>query len=93
MRFNSAEEMYNAVVTENRDLYCVDEERFIFHYNDEEAICEYVIYPKIFDRLYMKAKEHGEYIAAFLGPGGYIYDNGMDYCERYYDNEWKDVTV
>lgn len=73
--FNSAEEIYKVLTSDSQDLYCLDDEMYLFSYNLAGAIAYYYLDMKELMQLVAEAQSTGEgYIGALLGPGGYIID-------------------
>ena len=73
--FRSAEDIYDVLVGQHQDLYCTEDETYMFEYNAIGAIAYYRIDMGERMSLASQAKESGEdYISALLGPGGYIID-------------------
>lgn len=69
-KFDSAEEIYEKLDSDI-DLYCVDEEVYMFKYNEIGAIAYYYL---TMNQLINAAKEADGYIGSALGPGGSILD-------------------
>lgn len=104
-KFESEQEMLD-LIHNGRDLYCPELGLYCFEYNDRGAICSYDIdVYEAFDLMFA-AFENNEYWAAFLGPGGEIWDSpddevfkpaegcsNVDFCHRYFRRDWIDVTV
>ena len=94
--FDSPQEMLNTIQS-NVDLYCPEEELYVFNYNDDGAICSYRI--SIFEAkelqriskvgfvsvMHMNNEISEEYWSAFLGLRGSIYDDPSD---DYYDPDY-----
>lgn len=73
--FNSAEEIYDVLVGQDQDLYCIDDEIYMFHYGQSGSIAYYYLDMEELMELVAQADEVGEgYIGGLLGPGGYIVD-------------------
>ena len=83
------------------DLYSPDIEAYVFGYNEAGAIACYDISKEQAVELDRKSRLFGEYWGAFLGPGGYIYDDpsdkfftpspgnsNIDFCNEYYSYDW-----
>lgn len=87
MEFKNGAEMYSAI--ESCDLYNEDKELYVFLYNDAGAVCVYDITKEMAAGLRQKSNEANEYWGAFLGVGGRIYDNPMDFCDDHYGGIWK----
>lgn len=87
--FNSAEEIYD-VLHSDQDLYCIDDEIYMFRYSEKGSIAYYHLTMK---RLMALAQEADGYIGSILGPGGYIVDidedlynePGDEYLSEIYD--------
>lgn len=71
--FNSAEEIYD-VIHSGQDLYCIDDEIYLFDYNAVGAIAYYYL---DMEELMELAQQADGYIASALGPGGYIIDMNL----------------
>ena len=84
MTFDSPEELYEALNTD--DLYDLDNETYMFLYNDAGAYAYYSLDPETMVELAKDARENNEYLGALLGPGGYIVD-----VEGYDDDSWLDM--
>ena len=76
--FNSAEEIYD-VLHSDQDLYCIDDEIYMFRYSEQGSIVYYYLTMK---QLMELAQEADGYIGSVLGPGGYI----VDIDESLYDD-------
>lgn len=81
IKFNSAEEMLKMLTENSTDLYNLQEEIYLFGYNDRGSICEYSVDQKLAEKC---AKEAGAdyYWGGILPSGGAIYDGK----EWYKDN-------
>ena len=79
--FNSAEEMLNTI-TGGTDLYCPEEEIYVFVYNDLGSICLYSVDKEQARELDELSFETGEYWGAFLGWGGRIIDSDEWYAKN-----------
>lgn len=84
MTFDSPEALYEAL--QRDDLYDLDNETYMFMYNDAGAYAYYSLDPESMVELAKDAREDNEYLGAFLGPGGYIVD-----VEGYDDDSWLDM--
>lgn len=88
--FNSAQEIYDVLDSRTQDLYCIDEEMYLFNYNASGSIAYYYLDMDELMELANEAKANGEdCIAGLLGPGGYIVDTdnysagiGFEYDEE-----------
>lgn len=89
MTFQSGADFYDAI--ENSDLYSEEKCLYVFLYNDAGAVCVYSIQKEEAEYLEVKAKEHDEYWGAFLGIGGEIYDDPMEFCDKEYTGIWRSV--
>ncbi len=74
MKFQSAEEMLKLIQSEV-DLYSEKAEKYVFCYNDAGSVCCYSIDPEEAKELAKQADARDEYWGAFLGMGGYIWDD------------------
>lgn len=85
MKFNSANEMYE-LVREGFDLYNINTGNYVFVYSDKGSIAVYCFDLEYAKELSSKAVELNEYWGAFLGRGGYIYENGseLEWCKENY---------
>lgn len=73
--YNSVEELYDAIVYDNQDLYCPELGEYMFNYNWVGAVCFYSLSENEFYDLIEEAHEVGEdYIGGLLGFGGGIVD-------------------
>lgn len=102
--FTSPEEMYQYVVSGERDLYNLETENYLFKYNEVGSIAVYNLSREEAEELEEKASEGNEYWGAYLGVGGSIYDDedyeyrtceetNMDYFkEKFAEGKWIDVT-
>lgn len=100
LTFHNGAEMLEALQT--GDLYSPLSEIYIFIYNDVGSLCSYDITLSEAETLENKCREQpGEYWSAFLGTGGWIYDDpshelfnpdhgisNLELCERLYTEEW-----
>lgn len=71
-KFSSANDMLEKIKV--NDYYNYITEEYVFTYNDRDSIAVYNIDKDEAKKLSKQAKENDEYWGAFLGPGGYIYD-------------------
>lgn len=104
MVFKDGKEML-AEIQADTDLYNPVTEQYVFCYNAAGSIAVYNISNKEASKLREMAKQAGEYWGAFLGPGGYIYDDlgyedyeegdisNLDWCNNNYEGEWEDVSA
>lgn len=88
------------------DIYCPDEELYVFQYNDIGSIACYSV--SIGDAIILQeniANSDEEYWGAFLGIGGAIFDDpayiyydpdkhmsNEDFCSGYYKYTWIDCN-
>lgn len=86
MTFSSGQDMYNAL--DFGDIYNPEKELYVFLYNDAGAVCAYNVSEYEAKELELKSKESGEYWSAFLGVGGSIYDEPMEFCDANYNGNW-----
>ena len=105
MRFNSPEQMLDAILNGEKDLYNVKTGDYVFHYSESGSIAVYNLTSEEAEELDKKAIENGEYWGAFLGGGGEIWDDperaaeneqdcNLDYCKKVYALDgWVDVSV
>ena len=104
MRFESGKEMLDCIY--DTDLYNAEKEIYVFQYNEVGSIACYNISNKEAEKLRELSKENdGEYWGAFLGIGGYIYDDpeydgfeegdysNLDWCNDNFEGEWEDASV
>ena len=89
MKFNNGKEFYDAI--ESGDLYNDERCIYAFIYNDRGAVCVYDISNEEAEDLEKKSEEYDEYWGAFLGIGGLIYDEPMEFCDNEYHGEWRRV--
>lgn len=89
MKFANAQEMYDMIV--HSDIYNDEKELYAFLYNEEGAICVYHITNDEAKKLEQKKKNFDEYWGAFLGIGGTIYDDPMEFCNDQYKGCWRRV--
>lgn len=94
MKFNSAEEMFQALQSD--DLYNPILEKYIWIYNDDETsiVCANVSPKEAKEYTKMSAKYDGEYWGAFRRGGDPIYDNDEIYelLEEYYTSPYWEYT-
>ncbi|MEE1255959.1 MAG: hypothetical protein UHN47_05550 [Lachnospiraceae bacterium] len=91
--FPTAEEMISTLQND-MDLYNVLTKEYAFKYNTDGAIVVYNISLEEAKELEEKSQNsNGEYWGAFLGVGGTIYDEPLEYCnDKYKLAGWIDVT-
>ena len=92
LNFKNGQEMYDYILADN-DIYCPSARAYVFHYNEDGAICEYSIDLSEAVKLENDSRESGEYWGAFLGWGGGIIDpdanySPIDYCNGTYSEGW-----
>ena len=76
------QEIYDIVIDNDIDLYNVNSGQYLFHYNNDEAICCYWLgWDKAKELAEWSRESDGEYWGAFLGPGGWIYDDPWECIE------------
>lgn len=98
LKFKSASDMKSTL--DKKDLYNPNTETYVFLYNEAGSIAVYEdISLDEALQLEKDAKAINEYWAAFLGPGGEIYDDvshplynkdllsNTDWCEQHYTEE------
>lgn len=74
-----AKQIRNIVVDELTDLYNLNTGAYVFLYNIDGGICVYYLDS---EEAYDIAKQaEGEYWGAFLGAGGNVYDDPMEFFE------------
>lgn len=78
-------------VREVTDLYCPEEETYVFVYNEDGAICVYHVDEEQAKELDKRAKEANDYWASFLGAGGDIYDEPEELAKHCYQFSWVSV--
>lgn len=77
-------------VQNRSDLWHPEDNTYVFVYNEDDAICVYHIDEEqaaILDKK-VAENEHCRYWSDFLGSGGDIYDDPMDFAESGYTGEW-----
>lgn len=88
LKFDDANEM-KTLIESGFDLFNTATYEYVFLYNENQDFCSYIL---TFDEAleyYSKAKEYDEYWGAFLGVGGTVIDDTVNYCEdRFKDNNW-----
>lgn len=89
MTFKSGADFYEAI--NNSDLYNDERCLYVFLYNEAGAVCVYSIQKEEAEDLENKSKEYDEYWGAFLGIGGEIYDDPMEFCDEEYAGDWRKV--
>lgn len=89
MTFSSGQDMYD--ILDSGDIYNPEKELYVFLYNDAGAVCAYNVSKYEAKELELKSKESGEYWSAFLGVGGSIYDEPMEFCDANYNGNWYKV--
>lgn len=105
MNFASPEQMLDAIINKEVDLYNVNTGDYVFHYSESGSIAVYHLTFEEAVKLDKKASESKEYWGAFLGGGGIIWDDpdraaeneqecNLDYCKATYNLDgWVDVSV
>lgn len=105
-QFSSPEEMLATINVANVDLYNPTTGQYVFNYNAAGSIA---VYDDIdlddAKQLEKDAREGAEYWAAYLGPGGTIFDDpeypnfnedtmtsNLEWCEEHYQEEWIATT-
>ena len=73
MKFLNSEDMLNYIHIAG-DVYDVDEEKYLFEYNDKGAIAVYNLAKDRFEKLVKEARKTNSFISSLLGAGGSIYD-------------------
>lgn len=99
-KFDTGKQMLE-VLQKDVDLYEITDGTYVFHYNEAGAVASYGIDKSEAKELEAEARECNEYWAAFLGPGGYIYDDpddpdleeihgmsNIEFCEYVKDGIW-----
>lgn len=86
-KFANAEAMHKCITENCIDLYNVNTGQFAFCYNENGAICEYNLSIIEALELAIKATKDDEYWGAYLGIGGNIYDNSIDWCAANFTND------
>ena len=90
--FSTAEDMVNTLQAD-MDLYNVLTQEYVFLYNTDGAIAVYYISLEEAKELEEKSQSSDEYWGAFLGAGGTIYDDPLEYYnDQYKLAGWVDVT-
>ena len=98
--FNSPEEIYAVLDSRTQDLYCIDDDIYLFNYNEAGAIAYYVLYEYELYDIAEEAYECGVgYIGGMLGPGGSIIDVQLkapdgrliDYDDPEFNEYWNDT--
>lgn len=86
-KFANAEAMHECITIDCIDLYNVNTGQYAFCYNEDMAICEYKLSIIQALELAIKATQNDEYWAAYLGVGGLIFDNSLDWCAENFKND------
>lgn len=92
-KFSSANDMFEKIKV--NDYYNHITEEYVFTYNDRDSIAVYNIDKDEAKKLSKQAKENDEYWGAFLGSGGYIYDEpgNFEWCENHFKEDgWITTT-
>ena len=102
LQFSSPEDFYNEL--QFSDMYCPELGYYVFSYNDRGAVCHYDIDLEEAAELSKMSRKYNDYWAAYLGPGGHIWDaegdtetppnpgcSNKDFCEAYYNHKWYTV--
>ena len=73
-----------------KDLYCVEQEIYLFSYNECDSVCYYRIPLDEAKRLEAMTREDGNYWGAYLGVGGWIYDDdeAQELLVNFADLDW-----
>lgn len=88
LKFNDANEM-KTLIESGFDLFNTVTGEYVFLYNENQEFCSYILTLDEVLKCYSKAKECDEYWGAFLGVGGTIIGDTVDYCEdRFKDTNW-----
>ena len=102
--FASTDAMLAAINADN-DFYNKTTGEYVFKYSESGSIAVYRLDMEEALELQKKAMEDKQYWGAYLGPGGYIYDNpdrrdcniletNIGYCEKNYMHpSWVNVTI
>lgn len=86
LKFKSVKEMLD-IIQSGIDLYNIETEQYVFLYNEKGAVAVYNIANDEAEELDRNAKENDEYWGAYLGTGGRIYDEPLEYCKTVYNND------
>ena len=81
--FKSGQEMLDFLLSDE-DLYNMDTRDYVFHYSEDGSIATYDIGIEEAKKIAKEALAGQEYWGAYLGPGGWIYD---DPSSNFYDAE------
>ena len=105
IEFANANDMLCFIKNE-ADLYNTKTGEYIFEYNESGSIASYFLDESEAVELQKKSIETGEYWGAFLGFGGYIYDDpsyeyysennqsNYQYCEKIFNSkDWIKVPI
>ena len=87
MKFKNGREMRKEL--KYGDLYNPETGEYVFLYNDVGSIAVYDLSADQVKELREKAKDTGESWSAFLGVGGYIYDDPIEWCNERYKENWE----
>lgn len=92
-KFSSANDMLEKIKV--NDYYNYITEEYAFIYNDRGSIAVYTVGKDEANRLSKQAKENDEYWGAFLGPGGYIYDEpeNSEWCGSHFKEDGWITTI
>lgn len=74
MKFNTGKEMLEHINSGN-DLYSVKAETYVFNYNASGSIATYTVTSEEAKKLSKLSKKYDDYWGAFLGTGGWIWDD------------------
>ena len=86
-RFYSGEEMYEWM-NGNGDLYDPEKSLYAFSYNDAGAVATYRVSRAQAKDLAEKSDLDGDHWSAYLGPGGQVFDEGLEWCRQNYKGNW-----
>ena len=91
IRFKTAEAVYNMII-DNIDLYCEDRRIYLFHYNEDDAICYYSgLSREEAEKVAKEAVNAGEYWGSVISRHGYIIDEpsaAIAFCENLKDERF-----
>lgn len=89
LNFKTPKEMEEILLKIGIDLYCPETGYYLFNYSEEKkAFALYKIDNKEAKELAQKAREDESYWGAFLGPGGWVYEN--EDCDEFFKQHYQD---
>lgn len=90
LTFRTPQDMCDHILT-NHDLYNPKTNRYVFSYNDDNAIAVYHITHEHAKELQNQIQKSNtdHYWSCYLSNGGKIFDNPQDFCnEHYHEPDW-----